>query len=95
MSAVVAMSTVQTKPWGVQVAGNVRRTIAIRQWQRIKARYPALLAGHEVAVSRKRTAGVPRGIYAVRIGAGSRKEADAICNRLRKAGGACVVLRNR
>lgn len=95
MSAVVAMSTVQTMPWGVQVAGNVRRNIAIRQWQRIKARYPALLAGHEVAVSRKRTAGVPRGIYAVRIGAGSRSEANDICNRLRKVGGACVVLRNR
>ena len=95
MSEVVAMSTVHIKPWGVQVAGNMRRAIAIRQWQRVKARFPALLAGHEPAVSRVRSASVPRGIYAVRIGADSRKEADRICSKLRQAGGACVVLRNR
>ena len=45
MSEVVAMSTVQIKPWGVQVAGNMRRAIAIRQWLRVKARFPALLVG--------------------------------------------------
>ena len=95
MSEVVAMSTVQLKPWGVQVAGNVRRAIAIRQWQRVKARFPALLGGHEVAVSRVRPASGPRRIYAVRIGAESRKEADGICSKLRQAGGFCVVLRNR
>jgi len=95
MSAVVAMSTVHIKPWGVQVAGNIRRTAAIRQWQRVKARFPALLAGHEPAVSRVRSPVAPRGVYAVRIGAGSRKEADGICSKLRKAGGACVVLKNR
>jgi hypothetical protein len=95
MSEVVAMSTVQIKPWGVQVAGNMRRAIAIRQWQRVKARFPALLAGHEPAVSRVRSTFVPRGIYAVRIGAVSRKEANLICSKLRQAGGACVVLKNR
>ncbi|MDQ2634634.1 MAG: lytic transglycosylase domain-containing protein [Pseudomonadota bacterium] len=95
MSEVVAMSSVQVKPWGVQVAGNARRVVAIRQWQRVKARFPALLAGHDPAVSRIRSASVPRGVYAVRIGAGSRKEADGICAKLRQAGGACVVLKNR
>jgi hypothetical protein len=94
MSEVVAMSTVQIKPWGVQVAGNMRRAIAIRQWQRVKARFPSLLAGHEPAVSRVRPASGPRRIYAVRIGAESRKEANDICNKLRKVGGACVVLKN-
>ena len=95
MSDVVAMSAVQVKPWGVQVAGNMRRAVAIRQWQRVKARFPALLAGHEPAVSRVRPASGPRRIYAVRIGAESRKEADRICSKLRQAGGFCVVLRNR
>lgn len=95
MSDVVAMATVQLKPWGIQVAGNMRRAAAIRQWQRVKGRFPALLAGHEPAVSRVRSASVPRGVYAVRIGAESRKEADLICDRLRRAGGACVVLKNR
>jgi hypothetical protein len=89
------MSTVQRKPWGVQVAGNMRRAVAIRQWQRVKAHFPSLLAGHEPAVSRVRSASRPRGIYAVRIGAESRKEADGICAKLRQAGGFCVVLKNR
>jgi transglycosylase-like protein with SLT domain len=95
MSEVVAMSTVQIKPWGVQVAGNMRRAVAVRQWQRVKARFPALLAGHEPAVSRVRPASGPRRIYAVRIGAESRKEANVICSKLRQAGGFCVVLKNR
>jgi hypothetical protein len=95
MSEVVAMSTVHIKPWGVQVAGNIRRAIAIRQWQRVRARFPALLAGHEPAVSRVRSPVARRGVYAVRIGAESRKEADGICSKLRQAGGFCVVLKNR
>ena len=32
--------------------------------------------------------------YMVRIGADTRPAADDICNRIRKAGGACFVLRN-
>ncbi|MBL8577801.1 MAG: transglycosylase SLT domain-containing protein [Mesorhizobium sp.] len=95
MSAVVAMSSIHTKPWGIQVAGNARRNAAIRQWERVKGRFSALLSGHDPVVSRVRSARVPRGIYAVRIGAESRKEADKICDRLRQAGGACVVMRNR
>lgn len=95
MSAVVAMSSVHTKPWGVQVAGNAKRAIAIGQWQRVRARFPALLGDADPVVSRVRSATVPRGIYAVRIGAESRREADKICSSLRQVGGACVVLRNR
>jgi hypothetical protein len=32
--------------------------------------------------------------YVVRIGADTRGEADDLCNRIRKAGGACFVLKN-
>jgi hypothetical protein len=95
MSEVVAMATVHIKPWGVQVAGNIRRAIAVRQWLRVKGRFSALLSGHAPVVSRVRPASGPRRIYAVRIGAESRKEADGICGKLRQAGGACVVLKNR
>jgi hypothetical protein len=95
MSETVAMATIHVKPWGIQVAGNIRRAAAIRQWQRVKSRFPALLEGREPVVSRARSARIPRGIYAVRIGAETRQEADRICSGLRQAGGACVVLRNR
>ena len=89
------MATIPTKPWGVQVAGNFRRAAAVRQWQRLQARFPALLASYEPVVSRVRTPIGRRGIYAVRIGADSRSVADAICRKLRGAGGSCIVRRNR
>lgn len=94
-SATVPMASVATKPWGIQVAGNFRRAAAIRQWQRLAARFPSVLSGVEPVVSRMRS---PRGrsaIHAVRIGADSRKAADEVCARLRAAGGSCIVMRNR
>ncbi|WP_296744994.1 lytic transglycosylase domain-containing protein [Mesorhizobium sp.] len=95
MSQTVAMASINVKPWGIQVAGNFRRSAAINQWLRVRSRFPALLASHDPVVSRVRTPIGRRGIYAVRIGADSRAEADGICGKLQGVGGACVVLRNR
>jgi hypothetical protein len=92
---VVAMARIPTKPWGVQVAGNFRRAAALRQWQRLQGRFPALLGSYEPVVSRVRTPIGRRGVYAVRIGADSRGVADAICRKLRGVGGSCIVRRNR
>jgi hypothetical protein len=94
-STVTAMATVNVKPWGVQVAGNFRRAAAIKQWQRLKGRFSALLADYEPVVSRVRTPIGRRGIYAVRIGVDNRANADIICQQLRGAGGSCIVVRNR
>ena len=95
MAATIPMARIHVKPWGIQVAGNFRRAAAIRQWTRVRNRFPALLAEHEPVVSRVRTPIGRRGIYAVRIGADSRADADVICQKLRGAGGACIVTRNR
>jgi soluble lytic murein transglycosylase-like protein len=95
MAATVPMARIDIKPWGIQVAGNFRRSAAVAHWTRVKARYPKLLAQYEPVVSRVRTPMGRRGIYAVRIGADSRSEANTICEALHKAGGSCVVLRNR
>ncbi|TDR37165.1 lytic transglycosylase domain-containing protein [Aquamicrobium defluvii] len=94
-SSTVAMATVPVKPWGVQVAGGFNRAAVIRQWQRLQARHAGVLEGHDPVVSRVRSPRGRRGIYAVRIGAGNRSEADTICRKLRGSGGSCVVLRNR
>lgn len=95
MAATIPMARVHTKPWGVQVAGNFRRAAAIRQWTRVKSRFPALLAQYEPVVSRVRTPIGRRGVYAVRIGVDNRANADIICQQIRGAGGACIVVRNR
>ena len=34
-----------------------------------------------------------RPLYQIRIGADTRTEANSLCQRIRKAGGACLVLR--
>ncbi|MCG6114065.1 MAG: lytic transglycosylase domain-containing protein [Mesorhizobium sp.] len=94
-AATVAMANVEVKPWGVQVAGHFRRDVAIRQWERLRASHSSLLAGHDPVVSNVRSARGRSGIQAVRIGASDQAEADRICDQLRGAGAACIVLRNR
>lgn len=95
MSRTVPMARVHVKPWGVQVAGNFRRAAAVRQWERVRRRFPALLKQYQPVVGRVRSPIGRRGIYAVRIGVDNRANADIICQQLRGAGGACVVMRNR
>jgi hypothetical protein len=94
-STTIAMATINVKPWGIQVAGNFRRSAAVRQWQRIQARYGELFTNYEAVVSRVRTPLGRAGIYAVRVGVDDRANADTICQKLHSAGGACVVVRNR
>ena len=91
----IAMSTVHVKPWGVQVAGNFRRAAAVNQYERVRRQFASVLSDHKPVVSRVRTPIGRRGIYAVRIGADSRGEANNICVALRSSGGACIVMKNR
>lgn len=95
MSRTVPMARVHVKPWGVQVAGNFRRSAAVGQWNRVRARFPALLRQYQPVVGRVRTPIARRGVYAVRIGVDDRANANIICQQLRAAGGSCVVMRNR
>jgi Transglycosylase SLT domain/SPOR domain len=94
-ASTIAMSRVSRKPWGIQVAGNFRQSAALKQWQREQRAHPAVLGKYRPVVSRVRTARGRRSIFAVRIGAGSRAEADRICAALRSSGGACIVAKNR
>ncbi|WP_292898106.1 lytic transglycosylase domain-containing protein [Nitratireductor sp.] len=93
--AVMAMTSVHTKPWGVQVAGHFRRDVAIRLWQMVLRRHAVLLEDYEPVITRVRSSRGWRGIYAVRIGADSRSDAVQVCGNFRRNGLPCVVLRNR
>lgn len=82
-------------PFGVQLAGNVSKARAIASYQRVAARFASLLAGKPTMILGSAVAGRGRGrFYRVRLPAQSLREATATCNRLRQAGGACLVLRN-
>ena len=89
------MAEIMFKPWFIQVAGNFRRGAAVAAWSRIKPRVTALIGDLPVVVSRVRTPLGRSGMYAVRIGADSRADANRICDGIRAKGGACVVKKTK
>ncbi|MEN5082484.1 lytic transglycosylase domain-containing protein [Bosea sp. TWI1241] len=82
-------------PFGVQLAGNVSKGRAVAAYRRVASRFPALLEGRPTMVLGTPVPGRGKArYYRVRLPAQSLREATAFCNRLRQAGGACLVLRN-
>jgi hypothetical protein len=82
-------------PWGVQIAGNFSKQIALASYERARARHAAILADVTPMVigTRLRSRGT-RAFYRVRIPAATREAANELCVRLHRAGGACVVLKS-
>jgi hypothetical protein len=82
--------------WGVQLAAGFDRDRALAMYSRAVTRLSAVIGDRDPSLlsSVVRSRGT-RAFYQVRIGADTRSEADDLCNRIRKAGGACFVLKNR
>jgi hypothetical protein len=77
-------------PWGVQLAGNWSEGGVLAAYERLRRRYPSILSDRLPLVMTS-----PRAApYIVRVSEKSRAEADALCAKLRTAGGACIVFRN-
>ncbi|MDI4667108.1 lytic transglycosylase domain-containing protein [Xanthobacter autotrophicus] len=82
-------------PWGVQISGNYSRDIALASFRREASRHPAVFADLTPVIVATRVGGRgPRTFYRVRLPAQTRAEGMKTCDRLRKAGGACLVLPN-
>ena len=83
------------KPWGVQLAAGFNRDRALTAYARAMKRLSAVIGNHDPSLlgSIWRSRGT-RTFYQVRIGEETRRTADDLCNRIRRAGGACLVLRN-
>ena len=83
------------RPWGVQLAAGFSRDQALAMYSRAMSRLRGVIGEHDPILlgSLFRSRGT-RTFYQVRIGADARPEADELCNRIRRAGGACLVLRN-
>jgi hypothetical protein len=81
--------------WGVQLAAGFDRDKALAMYARAVKHLSAVIGNRDPsllsAVLRNRGM---HPFYQVRIGADTRPEADDLCNRIRRAGGACFVLRN-
>lgn len=82
-------------PWGVQVAGNFSKELALASYSRARAQHASILgeAAPMIIGTRLRSRGT-HAFYRVRIPAATRADAVGLCARLQKAGGACVVLKS-
>jgi hypothetical protein len=85
-----------TKTWGVQLASDFTRDKALARYARVLKRLSFVIGGQDPSLFRSvdHSRGT-RVFYQVRIGAETRRAADDLCDRIRRAGGACFVLRNR
>src|SRR6266849_8509865 len=81
--------------WGVQLAAGFDRDKALSMYARAMKRLSAVIGDQDPSLqsSVMRSRG-SHTFYQVRIGADTRPAADDLCNRIRRAGGACFVLRN-
>jgi len=84
-----------TAPWGVQIAGAFSKAAALAIYQRARTLYGAALGDLEPMVigGRLRSRGF-NAFYRVRAPAATRVEAEALCDKIFRSSGACLVLRN-
>ncbi|MBI5132006.1 MAG: lytic transglycosylase domain-containing protein [Rhodopseudomonas palustris] len=84
------------RPWGVQLAAGFNRDRALAMYARAMSRLSAVIGDQDPSLSSSvfRSRGT-RPFYQVRIGAETRPEANTLCDKIRRAGSACLVLRNR
>lgn len=90
------VAVVASAPWGVQLSAGFSREGALRSYAAIAKRHANLLQGHDPSIiaSRFLSRGT-RTFYQVRVGANTRQVAENLCQSIRRAQGACLVLRNR
>jgi Transglycosylase SLT domain/SPOR domain len=84
------------KLWGVQLSAGFDRDRAMASYARAMRRLRPVIGDQDPSLltTTLRSRGT-RAFYQVRIGADTRPAADTLCNRIRAAGEACFVLKNR
>lgn len=87
------VTTAIGKPWGVELAAGFSRQRVLEKYARVMQRLAAVVAQQDPVVTRATSARGLAPFYQARIGADTRGTANALCARIRRAGGACLVLR--
>lgn len=79
-------------PWGVQLAAHWSEGSVLAKYEQLRRKYGGVLGDRlPLVLNARRGSGSP---FAVRVSEKSRADADALCAKLRAAGGACIVIRN-
>jgi soluble lytic murein transglycosylase-like protein len=82
------------RPWGVQLAAGFSRDNALASYARMVKRFGGMNHRDLIVKSMTLRSRGTRPFYQVVIGADTRTEANSLCARIRKSGGACLVLRH-
>lgn len=82
-------------PWGVQLAGNFSKALALATYTRARKAYGAIIGESPPMIigTRLRSRGT-RAFYRVRVPTSTRAAANKLCDRIRAVGGSCAVLRS-
>jgi len=83
------------RPWGVELSAGFQREHVLAAYAAIEKTYRTILENRDPVIieSKFRSRGT-QDFYQVRVGAETRTAANTLCATLRKAGAACLVLRN-
>ncbi len=86
---------VAASPWGVQLAAGFSRERVLTIYARLMSRFNKVLSERDPSIlaTLLRSRGT-RTFYQVRLGTETRTAANDLCGQIRRAGGACMVLRN-
>jgi hypothetical protein len=88
-------SSTPIAPWGVQLAGNFSKPLALSSFERARQRYARIIGDLQPMIigTVLRSRGT-RPFYRVLLPAASRAQADQLCNAILAGGGACAALRS-
>ncbi len=82
-------------PWGVQLAGNFSKALALAAFERARSRYAAIVGEQRpMIIGRLLRSRGTRRFYQIRLPAASRALAEALCSRIQSVGGNCVAMRS-
>ena len=92
----VTTERVKLKPWGVQLSAGFSRERVLAAYAVIATRHATLLTDKDTAIvsSVFRNRGTET-FYQVRVGTDTFESANELCAEIRRAGGACMVQRNK
>lgn len=89
------INLVSASPWGIQLSAGYSRDRALAAYATVAKRYGQVLAGRDpsiLSITLHRPTSPT--FYQVRVGAKTREDANSLCANIKRAGGACMVLRN-
>jgi len=80
-------------PWGVQLAGNFSKAIALASFERARQSYAGVIGNmRPMIIGRVLRSRGTKKFYQVRLPAATRQAAQTLCGRIRAAGGICLAL---